>query len=189
MCSSLIRAGGTQANMLVEYLKDVSAMLCLIMAVREKSIETHLAAERTLLSKCQLCQISDVPACQLTKSENKSKRPLEWPRAKRIQRFTVWQSILYNSSDLITETTFNREVKVGEVLCKVDTQQVWRQHMPSLRQAIWERSGSMVRRRIPDRKLPGSISTWTTLISQLVWHGQSGRLVAAPWFHWKVSES
>ena len=31
-----------------KYLKDVSAMLCLIVAVREKSIMTQLAAERTL---------------------------------------------------------------------------------------------------------------------------------------------
>ena len=38
--------------MMVEYLEDVSAMLCLITAVQDKSIETHLAAERALLPKC-----------------------------------------------------------------------------------------------------------------------------------------
>jgi hypothetical protein len=45
ICASLTTAEGTQAEMMVEYMKDVSAMLCLIVAVREKSIETHLAAE------------------------------------------------------------------------------------------------------------------------------------------------
>jgi hypothetical protein len=38
--------------MMLEYMKDVSAMLCLIAAVREKSIEAHMAAERSLLPKC-----------------------------------------------------------------------------------------------------------------------------------------
>lgn len=43
LCSSLMKAEGTQAAMMTKYLKDVTAMLCLG-AVREKSIETHLAA-------------------------------------------------------------------------------------------------------------------------------------------------
>ena len=52
ICSSPLKSEGTQGKMMVEYLKDVSAMLCLITAVREKSIETHLAAEHALLPKC-----------------------------------------------------------------------------------------------------------------------------------------
>ena len=36
---------------MVDYLKDVSAMLCFIAALREKNIEAHLAAERVLLPK------------------------------------------------------------------------------------------------------------------------------------------
>ena len=43
---------GTQAKMILEYLRDVSAMLCLISSVRENSIERHLAAERVLIPKC-----------------------------------------------------------------------------------------------------------------------------------------
>lgn len=44
ICSSLLKSEGTQGKMMVEHLKDVFAMLCLITAVREKNIETHLAA-------------------------------------------------------------------------------------------------------------------------------------------------
>jgi hypothetical protein len=40
ICSSLMQSEGTQAKIAVEYLKDVSAMLCLIIAVMETSIET-----------------------------------------------------------------------------------------------------------------------------------------------------
>ena len=52
LCSSLMKSEGTQAKMMVDYLNDVSAMLCFIAAVREKNIEAHLAAERVLLPKC-----------------------------------------------------------------------------------------------------------------------------------------
>ena len=52
ICSSLMQSEGTQAKMMVDYLKDVSAMLCLIVAVREKSIEMHMAAERVLVTDC-----------------------------------------------------------------------------------------------------------------------------------------
>ena len=52
ICSSLMQSEGTQAKMMVGYLKDVSAMLCFIVAVREKNIEIHMAAERMLITKC-----------------------------------------------------------------------------------------------------------------------------------------
>jgi len=49
----LLQVGnGTQARMVVEYLKDTSKMLALIYSVREKSNELHLAADRALLPKC-----------------------------------------------------------------------------------------------------------------------------------------
>ena len=37
--------------MMLQYMKDVSGMLALIYAVREKSIELHAAAERRMLHK------------------------------------------------------------------------------------------------------------------------------------------
>ena len=52
LCSSLMQSEGTQAKMMVDYLKDVSAMLCFIAAVRGGNIEAHLAAERMPLPKC-----------------------------------------------------------------------------------------------------------------------------------------
>ena len=50
--SLLTSAEGTQAKMTMEYLVDVSAMLSLVSAVREKCIDRHLAAERALIPKC-----------------------------------------------------------------------------------------------------------------------------------------
>eukprot|EP00794_Sanderia_malayensis_P009432 gene9432-biopygen7559 len=40
---------GTQAKMTVKYLKDISLMLALVSAVREKDFERHLQAERQML--------------------------------------------------------------------------------------------------------------------------------------------
>ena len=52
-CQDLLKAGdGTQAIMDVEYLKYISKMLPLIISVRKKPIELHLALESALLSKC-----------------------------------------------------------------------------------------------------------------------------------------
>ena len=42
---AVLHSTGTQANMITEYIRDVSSMLCLISSVRENSIERHLAAE------------------------------------------------------------------------------------------------------------------------------------------------
>ena len=42
LCSPLLQSEETQAKVMVDYLKDVSAMLCLIAALREKNIEAHL---------------------------------------------------------------------------------------------------------------------------------------------------
>ena len=52
-CMDIINVGqGTQARMVVEYLRDVSKMLAFIYSVREKNIELHLAAERAFIPKC-----------------------------------------------------------------------------------------------------------------------------------------
>lgn len=42
-------SGNMQSDMIIGYLKDVSEMLALISAIREKSIERHMQAERALL--------------------------------------------------------------------------------------------------------------------------------------------
>ena len=47
----LVGSSGTQSQMMLQYIKDVSGMLALIYAVREKSIELHPAAERRMLPK------------------------------------------------------------------------------------------------------------------------------------------
>lgn len=50
LCTDLMfSTGGTEAEMMIEYLRDVSTMRALISSVREKHIERHLQAERTLL--------------------------------------------------------------------------------------------------------------------------------------------
>ena len=54
LCKDLlcVPGEGTQSKMMLEYMRDVSKMLALVYAVREKSIELHAAAERELLPKC-----------------------------------------------------------------------------------------------------------------------------------------
>ena len=50
-CEALLKVGGgTQARMIIKYIKDVSKMLSLIYAMRENSIELHLAAESAMVS-------------------------------------------------------------------------------------------------------------------------------------------
>lgn len=118
LCSSLMKAEGTQAAMMIEYLKDVSAMLCLIEAVREKSIETHLAAERTLLPKC--FAFGHVNYARYLTFQHANLQNL------KMNHQDAWNDLVENGfggslsgkpfstihGDLITETTINREVKV-----------------------------------------------------------------------------
>ena len=52
MTKNLKDVCGTQAQMMMQYIRDVSAMLCFVSAVREKATERHLVAERVLLPKC-----------------------------------------------------------------------------------------------------------------------------------------
>ena len=44
--------GGTDNEMSIEYLKDVSSMLAMVAAVRDNNIELHLQAERQMIKYC-----------------------------------------------------------------------------------------------------------------------------------------
>ena len=115
MCST---KDGTQCRMMIEYLKDVSKLLALIYAVRERSIELHLVAERALLPKC--FAFDHVNYCRYLSVQHVNLH------AKRIQKKDEWEDFLHNGfggslsgerfstihGDLITETTINREVIV-----------------------------------------------------------------------------
>ena len=104
--------------MMVEYLKDVSAMLCLITAVQEKSIETHLAVERALLPKCFAFGHMNYARYLTFQHVNLQNVKVNCPDS--------WEDLVQNSfggslsgepfstihRDLITETTINHEVKV-----------------------------------------------------------------------------
>ena len=104
--------------MMVEYLKDVSAMLCFIVAVREKSMETHLAAERVLLPKC--FAFGHVNYARYLTFQH-----VNLQNVKRNLK-DAWDDLVQNGfggsmsgkpfstihGDLITEITINREVKV-----------------------------------------------------------------------------
>ena len=118
ICATLMHSEGTQAKMMVEYLKDVSAMLCLIAAMREKSIETHLAAERTLLPKC--FAFGHVNYARYLTFQHVNLQNV------KMNHKDAWDDLVENGfrgslsgepfstihGDLITEITINREVKV-----------------------------------------------------------------------------
>ncbi|KAG1692278.1 Glutamate receptor ionotropic, kainate 1 [Nymphon striatum] len=105
-------------KLIVRYVRDVSAMLCFVSAVREKRIERHLAAERVLLPKCFAFGHQNY-ARYMTFQHVK----LQDIKSKQDE---AWNDLLVNGfggsvsgkpystihGDLITETTINREVKV-----------------------------------------------------------------------------
>ena len=43
---------GTESEMTIAYLKDVSSMLALVSAVRDNNLELHLQAEREMVKHC-----------------------------------------------------------------------------------------------------------------------------------------
>ena len=53
--ANVLHTTGTQSKMMIEYMRDASAMLCFISPGREHSIELHLDAERVLIPKCFAC--------------------------------------------------------------------------------------------------------------------------------------
>ena len=118
LLANLLHTTGTQSKMIVEYMHDVSAMLCLISSVREHSIERHLAAERALIPKCFAFGHPNY-SHYLTYQHD---RLLDIKATESM----VWDDLVKNGfggslsgepfstihGDLITETTINREVKV-----------------------------------------------------------------------------
>ena len=117
MANNLTGVFGTQAQMMMQYIRDVSAMLCFVSAVRENTIERHLAAERVFLPK--FFAFLQNYARYLTFQHVK----LQEIRSKQEG---AWYDLLVNGFggsvsgkpyltihvDLITETTINSEVKV-----------------------------------------------------------------------------
>ena len=107
-----------QAQIIIEYIKDVSSMLCLISAVREKCFERHLAAERMLIPKC-------VALDHVNYSRYLAFQHVNLDNVKRRNK-PAWDELIENGfggsisgqpfltihGDLITGTPINREVKV-----------------------------------------------------------------------------
>eukprot|EP00794_Sanderia_malayensis_P002977 gene2977-3431_t len=119
LCKSLLKAeAGTQSQMMIEYLKDVSAMLALVRSVREKSIDLHLAAEGALLPKC--FAFDHVNYSRYLSAQHVNLQSI------KINNPAAWEDLELNGfggslkgkpfstihGDLITEVTINREVKV-----------------------------------------------------------------------------
>ena len=103
---------------MTQYITDVSVLLALVSAVREKSIELHITAERALLPKCFAFNYINYARYLTIQHVNFEKIQIEKP--------TAWEDLLNDGfggsitgqsfstihGDLITETTINREVKV-----------------------------------------------------------------------------
>ena len=53
LCKNLLEEQtGTESKMTIRYLRDISSLLALVSAVREKNLERHLQAEREMLKYC-----------------------------------------------------------------------------------------------------------------------------------------
>ena len=112
----LLSSTGTQAEMTVQYVRDVSSMLCLISSVRENFIERHLAVERVLIPRC--VAFAHPNYSRYLSYEHVRLLNLKKMRKKFGMICTTTDLVgqqLVNSTihgDLIIETTINREVKV-----------------------------------------------------------------------------
>eukprot|EP00794_Sanderia_malayensis_P005788 gene5788-6486_t len=119
LCKSLLKAEpGAQSQMMIEYLKDVSAMLALVRSVQEKSIDLHLAAEGALLPKC--FAFDHVNYSRYLSAQHVNLQSI------KINNPAAWEDLELNGfggsltgkpfstihGDLIAEVTINREVKV-----------------------------------------------------------------------------
>ena len=117
--SDLLASGkGTRSQIMTQYITDVSVLLALVSAVREKSIKLHIAAERALLPKCFAFNHINYARYLTIQHVNFGKIQIEKP--------TAWEDLLNDGfggsitgqsfstihGDLITETTINREVEV-----------------------------------------------------------------------------
>ena len=119
LCTDLMSSNsGTECKMMIEYLKDVSAMLALISSVRENHIERHLQAERALLP--QLFAFGHINYARYLTYQHVTLTNLHQTNP------AAWQDLKENGfggslsggpfstvhGDFITEVTVNREVKV-----------------------------------------------------------------------------
>ena len=111
-------SGGTQSDMIIGYLKDVSEMLALISAVREKSIKRHMQAERALLP--QLFAFGHMNYARyltfqhVTLTNLHQTNPDAWAELRENGFGGSLSGGPFSSvhGDYITEVTINREVKV-----------------------------------------------------------------------------
>ena len=119
LCTDLLSTtGGSEVEMMIEYLKDVSNMLALISSVREKHIERHLQAERVLLP--QLFAFGHVNYARyltyqhVTLSNLHQTNPAAWTELKGNGFGGSLTGGPFSTvhGDFITEVTVNREVKV-----------------------------------------------------------------------------
>lgn len=119
LCTDLMSsAGGTEAEIMIEYLKDVSTMLAFISSVREKHIERHLQAERALLP--QLFAFGHINYARyltyqhVTLTNLHKTNPAAWTELKEngFGGSLTGGSFSTVHGDFITEVTVNREVKV-----------------------------------------------------------------------------
>ena len=115
-CDNLIVSSGTQCQMMTQYVKDVSLLLALISAVREKTIELHVVAERALLPKCFAFN-------HINYSRYLTAQHINLQRIQ-IYKKEAWEDLLKEGfggslsgstfstihGDLITECTVNRKV-------------------------------------------------------------------------------
>ena len=103
---------------MTQYIKDVSNLLALVSAVREKKIEWHLVAERAMLPK--LLAFNHIHYARYLTAQHLNFQKLQ------IKTEAAWENLVEDGfggsltglpfstihGDLITETTINREVKV-----------------------------------------------------------------------------
>ena len=114
----LVSKSGTQCQMMTHYVQDVSLLLALISAVREKTIELHVVAERVLLPKC--FAFNHIHYARYLTAQHVNLQRIQ------IHKKEAWEDLVKDGfggslsgfpfstihGDLITECTINREVKV-----------------------------------------------------------------------------
>ena len=107
----LVSNNGTQCQIMIQYIKDVSSQLALVSAVGENSIELHVVAERALLIKC--FTFNHVHYVRYLTAQH-----VHFDRMQ-IYKSDTWEDLVKNGfggsltgHPFSTETTINREVKV-----------------------------------------------------------------------------
>ena len=114
----MVTPSGTQAQMMLQYVKDVSCMLALIFSVREKVVELHVAAERKMLPKLfafdhmNYARYLTIQQVDFQKMEILNGNAWEDLKSNGFGGSLTGDKFSTVHGDLITETTINREVKV-----------------------------------------------------------------------------